>query len=375
MSLFKSLKGYLTYLKISKNNKEKKYVYIYSEGLNYRNYFIEIIKNLHKKKIEVLYFTSDKKDLELIDENIKPIFIGSGLIRILFFTTLKCEFMLMTLTDLDNHEIKKSKNCKTYAYIFHSLVSAHKTYSKNAFNNYDIIFANGEYQKKELIKLEEINGSKRKKIYITGYSYLEFLKKQKIEKKGVESNILFAPSWSKLSDNLLEKYGSYLINTILKKKKITLRPHPQSLIKSKKKINFLEKKFLNNKNFSLNKNIFDVSSIYKSQLLITDNGGMALEYAFIHKKPVIFINYRDKIHNEDFKKIDLETIEDNFRKKFGLIVQTEQIENLNDIIDQRVKVYKNLNQDIEDFFRENKIEFENSSNKIAEIIKKELNLP
>lgn len=219
MSLFKSLKGYLTYLKISKNNKEKKYVYIYSEGLNYRNYFIEIIKNLHKKKIEVLYFTSDKKDLELIDENIKPIFIGSGLIRILFFTTLKCEFMLMTLTDLDNHEIKKSKNCKTYAYIFHSLVSAHKTYSKNAFNNYDIIFANGEYQKKELIKLEEINGSKRKKIYITGYSYLEFLKKQKIEKKGVESNILFAPSWSKLSDNLLEKYGSYLINTILKKKK------------------------------------------------------------------------------------------------------------------------------------------------------------
>lgn len=102
---------------------------------------------------------------------------------------------------------------------------------------------------------------------------------------------------------------------------------------------------------------------------------MALEYAFIHKKPVIFINYRDKIHNEDFKKIDLETIEDNFRKKFGLIVQTEQIENLNDIIDQRVKVYKNLNQDIEDFFRENKIEFENSSNKIAEIIKKELNLP
>ncbi len=88
MSLLKSLKGYLTYLKISKNNKEKKYVYIYSEGLNYRNYFIEIIKNLHKKKIEVLYFTSDKKDLELIGENIKPIFIGSGLIRILFFTLL-----------------------------------------------------------------------------------------------------------------------------------------------------------------------------------------------------------------------------------------------------------------------------------------------
>ena len=34
MSFLKSLKGYLTYLKISKNNEEKKCVYIYSEGLS-----------------------------------------------------------------------------------------------------------------------------------------------------------------------------------------------------------------------------------------------------------------------------------------------------------------------------------------------------
>ena len=168
MSFLKSFKGYLTYLKILKNNEEKKCVYIYSEGLNYRNYFIEIIKSLHKKNIKVLYFTSDQKDLEAIGENIKPIFIGSGLIRILFFTTLRCHYMLMTLTDLNNHELKKSKNCKTYAYIFHSLVSAHKTYNKNAFNNYDTIFVNGEYQKKELIKLEEINGSRKKKYIIQG---------------------------------------------------------------------------------------------------------------------------------------------------------------------------------------------------------------
>ena len=374
MSFLKSLKGYLTYLKISKNNEEKKCVYIYSEGLNYRNYFIEIIESLHKKNIKVLYFTSDQKDLETIGENIKPIFIGSGLIRILFFTTLRCHFMLMTLTDLNNHELKKSKHCKTYAYIFHSLVSAHKTYNKNAFNNYDIIFTNGEYQKKELIKLEEINGSRKKKIYNTGYSYLEFLQKQKVKKKDIPNNILFAPSWSKLNDDLLEKHGFDLINTISKKKKITLRLHPQSLIKSKKTIKLIEKKFFSNENFSFNKNIFDIRPIYQSQLLITDNGGMALEYAFIVRKPVIFINYKDKVHNEEFKKVNLETLEDNFKKTFGLTVQVDQIENLNDIIDQRVKDYKNFDKDIENFFKENKIEFENSSNKIVEIIKKELNL-
>jgi len=219
LSFFRSLKGYHTYLKISKKNETTKRVCIYSEGLNYRNYFIEIIEALKREKIEVLYFTSDTKDLELICENIKPIFIGKGIIRILFFTTLKCQLMLMTLTDLGNHEIKKSKNCKNYAYIFHSLVSAHKTYNKDAFNNYDIIFANGDYQKRELIKLEEINGSKIKKIFCTGYPYLEFLQKQRIKKSDIPNNILFAPSWSKQNDSLLDKHGFHLISLILKKKK------------------------------------------------------------------------------------------------------------------------------------------------------------
>ena len=40
---------------------------------------------------------------------------------------------------------------------------------------------------------------------------------------------------------------------------------------------------------------------------------MALEYVFITKKPVIFIDYKDKVHNKDFKN-KLETLEDNFRK-------------------------------------------------------------
>ncbi len=129
---------------------------------------------------------------------------------------------------------------------------------------------------------------------------------------------------------------------------------------------------MNNENFLLNRNIFDLRPIFQSQLLITDNGGMALEYAFITKKPVIFIDYKDKIHNENFKKVNLETLEDNFRKKFGLVVQANQIENLNDIIDHKVKDYENAERDIKNFFKENEIEFENSSNKIVDIIKKEL---
>ena len=50
--------------------------------------------------------------------------------------------VVMTLTDLGNHEIKRSKNCKSYVYLFHSLVSTHKGYTHKAFENYDVILGN-----------------------------------------------------------------------------------------------------------------------------------------------------------------------------------------------------------------------------------------
>ena len=64
--------------------------------------------------------------------------------------------MIMTLAGLGNYHLKKSKNCKNYIYIFHSPVSTHLTYEKDSFKNYDIIFANGEYQIQELVKAEKI---------------------------------------------------------------------------------------------------------------------------------------------------------------------------------------------------------------------------
>ena len=71
----------------------------------------------------------------------------------------------MTLTNLGNHQLKKSKNCNSYIYIFHSMVSTHKCYEKNAFSNYDIIFSIGEYQKNELKKAENKYNLPKKKIF------------------------------------------------------------------------------------------------------------------------------------------------------------------------------------------------------------------
>ena len=161
LNLFKSYQGLIKFFSI-KNNKKK--IVFYSESKHYRNYFIELILKLKtNSNLKIIYITSDIDDLDVIDNDLKPIFIGSNFFITIFFTILNCDIMIMTLTDLGNYHLKKSKKCKNYIYIFHSLVSTHLTYEKDSFKNYDIIFANGEYQRQELIKSEEIYKFPKKK--------------------------------------------------------------------------------------------------------------------------------------------------------------------------------------------------------------------
>ena len=87
-------------------------------------------------------------------------------------------------------------------------------------------------------------------------------------------------------------------------------------------LDLINQKFKNNKNYFFNKNIFDTEHLFNSSILITDNGGMALEYSMICKKKVIYIDFREKIHNEDYKELDIEPVEDSFKKKFGKILKS-----------------------------------------------------
>ena len=107
--------------------------------------FFRINYNIKKNsKHNVIYVTSDLEDLDPIDNDLRPIFIGDNIFRTIFFTTLSCNVMIMSLTDLGNHHLKKSKNCKNYIYIFHSFVSTHKCYAKKAFfeKRFDLVTPN-----------------------------------------------------------------------------------------------------------------------------------------------------------------------------------------------------------------------------------------
>ena len=361
MNIISSFSGYFYFLKKIRLTKNKKVVF-YSESKNYRNYFIDLINALSKRDhVTVIYLTSDINDMDLMEQNIKPIFIGSGIFRLLLFAFLKCDMMIMTLTDLGNHEIIKSKNCKNYLYVFHSLVSTHKTYTHNAFKNSDTILTNGEYQKTELEYCENLFNLPRKKIINTGYVYLEKLKKEKKDNANPKK-ILFAPSWNKSNKNLFNDYSYEIIDELIDKNfSITLRTHPELIRTANKKITSLKNKYKNNKNFEINLNISDLSVLNDSLILITDNGGMALEYILVQKKPVLFINYMDKIHNNFYDQVKLESLEEKFKKKFGFIMQVSDLKNINLKIKEAIANFEKNKNEINNFASDNGVVLENQT--------------
>ncbi len=371
MSFIKSLKGYKKYLSL-KNDKQKT-IYFFSESKNYRNHFEDIIFNLSQlKKYRILYFTSDLDDIEAFNSNVETIYIGKGLIRMIFFTFLSCDIMLMTLTDLDNHEIKRSKKCKSYVYLFHSLCSTFKSYTKNAFNNYDVILANGQHQIDEIRKNEKLFNLKKKEIFNIGYPYIENLKR-KINTGKEENVVLFAPSWSNDQNDLLENYGEKIVEILLKDFRVFLRPHPQSLIKSKKYLNKILRKFSENKNFIFNKNLTDLRSFDKSSILLTDNGGICLEYYTLYEKPFICINHQEKIHNKDYKLISEKSVEEEFRDIFSYKIDISNLKDLNSEIKNAIKNFQFKKDKLEKFFESYSINFDQSAKRASAKIEQIVN--
>ena len=137
-NFIESLMGLIKFIQLDINKKE--FVF-YSESKFYRNYYIDLIKNLKKKSSNIILVTSDKDDILYFRNEIKCIYISNYYLLKYFFKILECKFMIMTLTDLGNN-FKKSKLCKYYVYFFHAIGSTHQLYTNEAFMNYDIILAN-----------------------------------------------------------------------------------------------------------------------------------------------------------------------------------------------------------------------------------------
>lgn len=314
---------------------DKKNITFYSENRSYWIYFSEIIKEILKNhSINLCYISSDKKDpgLKIKSDKFNAFYIQSEPIRNWMFQNMNTSILVMTMPDLNNFQIKKSKKNVYYVYIQHSMVSSHMIYRSRAFDNFDCIFCAGPHQLNEIQQTEKIYKLKKKKLIKHGYSRLDYLIKNKplsTNKKKLK-HILMAPTWGQ--NGIIEtKIIFNFIEKILSKYELTLRPHPMTFKKNKKIIEIIEKRYSIYKNFKIESDISSSNSLETSDLMISDWSGVALEYYFAYKKPVLFLDTVKKVNNPEYSRINLDPIEISIRQKIGLIANPN---NLDEIINK-----------------------------------------
>ena len=309
-----------------------KQIVFYSENENSMFIFKSLIDELISQNVTVCYVTSSKDDPYLNSNNdkLKTFCIGEGITRTKFFLNLKANILIMTMPDFGTSFIKRSKvHPVHYVYMFHAIASTHLVYKKNAFDNYDSVFCIGEFQVNEIRSREQLYGLNKKNLITTGYSHLDNLvKKYSLDKQVPTNNpiqVLIAPSWSTdgLFETMIEENIQVLLNSGFK---VILRPHPMTQKKSKKKINTLRQKFLSNTNFIIEENIPNFDSFVKSDIMITDWSGAAIEYAFTLERPVLFIDVPKKIHNPDYEELSEIPIEISIRDKIGEIISSSDLQ-------------------------------------------------
>jgi len=373
--MFKNLTNILNKIKffssslnvlIDLRNIKPKFIF-FSENKSYQKYLKPIIHTLILNNTYQVYYLSIDKDDKIDDKRVSNYFIHPLLINFIF-NSIKAENIFLTLTDLGNNLIKKTKNIDNYIYYFHSPVSTTKNYTPKAFDNYDVIMCNGQYQVDEIRSREHLKKLNKKKLIPSGYFYFDHLIKN-INQNINCNEILIAPSWNKNIRNSINENFIELIDTLIKKNfKVIFRPHPEHFKRSMNILDNIKKKF-NGESFKFDVDANNIKSMERSKCLITDNSGIAIEYVIALKRPVLYLNEHDKIHNSNFEMFkNLEPMEDAIKKNFGYTFNRNQIHDIDKIIEKLLIHFNEKN--IDNFINSNFYNFKNTISYFDKNLKK-----
>ena len=87
-----------------------------------------------------------------------------------------------------------------------------------------------------------------------------------------------------------------------------------------------------------------MKSLEKSEILITDNSSIVFEFILIFERPIIYIDYKDKVHNVSIDKISIKSIDDELKENFGNILNISDLKKLPELC-ENLLIKNNLSSD------------------------------
>ena len=310
--------------------KAQRRIVFYSEGKTYWVHLKGLLQALLElSDVPVCYVSSGADDpgLTLSHPQLRSFKIDEGAVRNWLFENIDCDLMVMTMPDLHQYQVKRSKQPVHYVYVQHALVSMHMVYRTGAFDHYDTIFCAGPHHLVEMQALAEQRQFKPKQLVEHGYARLDSIignAQLRQTTANTRPHILVAPSWGEHS--ISETLGDELIDALLAQDfQVTFRPHPQTVKFAGQKVQAIQRQHQANPRFQLEVDIASEDSLHRSDLMICDWSGAALDYAFGLEKPVLFIDVPRKVNNPEYTALAIQPFEVTIRDQLGGVLAAEDI--------------------------------------------------
>ena len=318
-----------------------KHLVFYSESNGFYKYYKGIIEYLlNNTNIVIHYITSDYNDkifeMEKQNDKIKAYYIEEKKL-ITLMMKMDADVVVMTMPDIENYHIKRSYVRKDIEYIFipHSMDSLNMTMRKGSMDHYDTVFATGKHQKEEDEVTNKVYNLKDRKIVEWGYTMLDDMiaDYKENEVKNEKKTVLIAPSWQK--DNIVDLCLDEILESVKGKDyKVIVRPHPQHVRHMKDRFDNMKEQYKDNENIEIQTDFSSNSTIFNADLMITDWSGIAFEYSFTTKKPILFIDTPMKIMNPEYQKVDVEPINIWSRNVMGQSIEVSECKNIDKYIEE-----------------------------------------
>ncbi len=336
--MYKSIKYWRQYRAYKNLPRKDRRIVIYSESGQDWHHFDPIIDHLTGSLGEtVCYLSSDLTDPGLVQSNpgLSAFCIGRGLIRTMGFQWLDADVVLMTMIDLGNLQLKRSINPVYYAFMFHSLISAHMADHADSYDHYDAMLCAGPHQAHEIRRREELHGLAPKQLVEHGYHRLEQLMAERRDPPAPRTDegihVLLAPSWGE--HMILNLIGVELTGILLDAGfKLTLRPHYQTRWLTPKVIDRIVAQYKDRPGFQLVEQMGESDSLFDSHLMITDWSGAGMDYGMGLEKPVLYIDVPPKARNDSWQELGIEPFESSVRDKIGAVLAVDKLEQAPDAI-------------------------------------------
>lgn len=324
-------------IKLFSRPKSDRRIIFYSEGKAYWPHLEPVLKAfLERSALKVCYVSSaaDDPGLSLNHALLTHFRLDEGWVRNHFFEHIDTDILVMTMPDLHQYQVKRSKFPVHYVYIHHSLVSHHMVYRPGAFDHFDTIFCSGPHHIKEIEVMRKHAGLQPIQLVKHGYGRLDTILADATNSCSTRhdpAHLLIAPSWG--PHGLIETRGKMLIQSLLDTGyTVTLRPHPQTQKFSADIIKHIQDTWNDEPRFALDLETEGQQSLLHSDLMITDWSGAAFDYAFGMEKPVLFIDTPRKVNNAQYTDIPLDPIEVRLREHLGAVISLDALDQLSDRI-------------------------------------------